>query len=147
MTFWAIGARETEPVENRLIHWDGSTWDEERPPADVSYSSVDGSASDDLWLVGTVWLNNGNVPSPYLAHWDGVRWTRVPAPEVPDNVALEDVAVHSSTAAWAVGMSLTTRTENPGHRSFCAGTGRHGKRCPPLNPKAISTTSAWTTSR
>ena len=103
---WAIGARETDPVENRLIHWDGSTWDEERPPDHVSFWSVDGSAPDDVWAVGTLWLDNGDVPSPYLAHWDGARWTRFAAPKVPANVALADVAVHSSTAAWAVGNVL-----------------------------------------
>jgi hypothetical protein len=110
---WAIGARETDPVENRLIHWDGSTWEEDRPPGDVNFSSVDGSAPDDLWVVGTLWLDKGDVASPYLAHWDGARWTRFPAPALPANVALEDVAVHSSTAAWAVGNVLDDEYGEP----------------------------------
>lgn len=54
-----------------------------------------------MWLVGTDGGNTGNTLAPYIAHWDGVRWSRS---EVGVRRGLlEDVSVFSSDSVWAAG--------------------------------------------
>ena len=72
-----------------FMHWDGTAWSV--VPSDTGAKSISGSASNDVWAVGTV-----------VQHWDGVsgRWSAYPA---PSGVILNSISVASTNEAWAVG--------------------------------------------
>lgn len=94
---WAVGSAGT------VAHWDGATWSTAalgglRVP---NLTGVDASSPTDVWVVGGVVAYERR--RAWIGHWDGAAWTRFPAPSVKDEVRLGDVAVASSTDAWAVG--------------------------------------------
>jgi hypothetical protein len=62
-------AQTNAPETPALLHWDGSAWTttELLDAALVKLTSIWGSASDDVWVVGT---------GAYVAHYDGDRWSR-----------------------------------------------------------------------
>lgn len=66
-------------------------------------TAMDGHASDDIWIVGTI---GDNLEQLLLEHWDGTVWSRVDAPDVGNNGATlypTAVTVISPTDAWVVG--------------------------------------------
>jgi hypothetical protein len=120
---WAVGnwARPGKLEGGGLaLHWDGTHWQNvpvpKAPPVAEtggpydSLESVSGSASDDVWAVGSS-LNVPETTSETLTvHWDGSRWAIVPSPNVEpepgtgniDNTLIA-VAVTAPDDAWAVG--------------------------------------------
>jgi hypothetical protein len=120
---WAVGnwARPGQLEGGGLaLHWDGTRWQNvsvpHAPPVAEtggpydSLESVSGSASDDVWAVGS----SMNVPvttsKTLTMHWDGTAWRIVPSPNVApepeagniDNT-LTSVAAIAPEDAWAVG--------------------------------------------
>ncbi|MEU9468503.1 hypothetical protein AB0D78_17930 [Streptomyces avermitilis] len=65
-------------------HWDGSRWTTRALPAEAA--SLDGTASDDLWAVGSRDSGEGvggeseQYTQPAAMHWDGGSWTLVNTP-------------------------------------------------------------------
>ncbi len=112
---WAVGAAgELYAVGTyRAIaeHWDGTSWTLATLPVLSGVSSLRaaaGSASDDVWAVGS----NGaaHATKPLAEHWDGLTWSMVGTPNVGSS-ALSGVAVVSPNHAWAVGS--TTQSGQP----------------------------------
>ena len=95
-----------------IVHWTGTTWKIVPSPNPGSmsnelYGAVAVSAND-IWAVG--YFANGDTPHTIrhtlIEHWDGLRWSIVPAPEVGsiDNVLNAATAV-SANDIWAIGIS------------------------------------------
>ncbi len=99
---WAIGTRVGE--DDWLGHWDGANWSDLQPPPrwkHVNSSAIEAVSADDVWLVGTDFGTTGSAAAPYIAHWDGKRWSlsEVNRP----NGLLEDISAFSADSVWAVG--------------------------------------------
>ncbi len=72
---WAVSGDPRGALVGEIHHFDGASWSVAyQAPTDQSYAlfKVWGSAADDVWAVGSYGL---------LVHYDGVSWTRQPAPE------------------------------------------------------------------
>ncbi|MEU9884767.1 hypothetical protein [Sphaerisporangium sp. NPDC051011] len=69
-----------------VTHWDGSRRRSMTPrlPEGFYVGDIDGMASDDLWIAGTIMGPPMPVdptgPSGVVVHWNGREWTRVPVP-------------------------------------------------------------------
>jgi hypothetical protein len=94
-------------------HWDGKRWTAVPCPspgstADPTRSSLNAvaiDAPDDAWAVGQ-WSPLKHVPPSYplIEHWNGAKWSLVPAPRSRGyTTSLTAVAAISPTAAWAIG--------------------------------------------
>src|SRR6266511_3898609 len=88
---WAAGFWSDEGRYLRhglVLHWDGSAWSQARLPfvgGEVHLDGLSAAATDDVWAVGE------RCPGPcaglahssaVILHWDGQRWSTVPAPEL-----------------------------------------------------------------
>jgi hypothetical protein len=83
---WATGANlyksDCNPKCRTLTeHWDGTAWTIVPSPNPPSLSlnfllGVAGTASNDVWAVGTTDFN-----ATLIEHWDGTAWTQVPSPQ------------------------------------------------------------------
>ena len=80
---WAIaggnlttsGTYGVSPVE--VLHWNGSTWRVELSLGGMSSADPTGFvavAADDVYVIGQHLLTQ----QPYIDHWDGTRWRRLP---------------------------------------------------------------------
>ncbi|MGW0530706.1 hypothetical protein [Streptomyces sp. NPDC003032] len=99
----------------QITHWDGTRWNAHALPAVAT--TLDGTASDDLWVVGFrtsgpgVGGAGGELNQPAAMHWDGASWTttqtpnyRFPAPVPPEpGASLAGVEAVSPKEAWAYG--------------------------------------------
>ncbi|MDQ3930172.1 MAG: hypothetical protein M3328_13630 [Chloroflexota bacterium] len=124
---WAAGGYSSPTEVGVLVeHWDGAAWTPSTLPVSTwttdrqhvfTLGDIASSASDDAWMVGSIATNgpspNPKAPPPLLKletvimHWDGVGWTRVPAPNPGDTGAdLFGVSVAGKTDAWAVGSAF-----------------------------------------
>jgi hypothetical protein len=116
---WAAGFTLPNTVQNApfgplLGTWNGHRWRTIR----VSIGAATGGRLDglaarsatDAWAVGSAYTSD-TTGQPLTEHWDGRRWTRVPAPAVAGwpYSSLLGVGVHSDRDAWAVG-----EAEKPG---------------------------------
>jgi hypothetical protein len=79
---WAVGGfsqRGASYTHTQTFHWDGREWTTVRAPNPGSgyneLSSVSGSASNDVWAVGT-WGDADAYQHRLYLHWDGDRWRR-----------------------------------------------------------------------
>jgi hypothetical protein len=104
---WAVG------YSVFVEHWDGSHWTSVRvplPPAigPEQLSGIDASTETDVWAVGS-YIGSDGI-HPWVEHWDGERWSLVPAPDGTPNSTnvFYDVSARSGTDAWAVGYQDTT---------------------------------------
>jgi hypothetical protein len=118
---WALGssgysasAPSAQWFNTFAEHWDGSSWQQVAMPTPSGasevhlYSAVAVSASD-IWAVGS-WADFGPGDGlvPLIEHWDGLAWSIVPSPVLPQPVANQGAQLYSVTAAsasdaWAVG--------------------------------------------
>ena len=64
-------------------------------PANASLSGISGTATTDVWAVGSFFDDTGSI----IEHWDGVSWSLVSHP----HAVLFDVVAISPTEAWAIG--------------------------------------------
>lgn len=73
---WVLGMSNRDGVGTTyLAHWDGTSWRRVATPhgrAWGNFTSVAGTADDDLWLGGS---GAHGLDDPQAAHWDGQRWT------------------------------------------------------------------------
>jgi hypothetical protein len=103
---WAVGSKTDETTglaEPLLEHWNGITWSNIPAPEGTlgRLQAVAASASNDIWAVGY----RVSCEVPLFLHWDGSNWTQYmsTSSEECGYAVLTDVAVLSSTEAWAIG--------------------------------------------
>jgi hypothetical protein len=106
---WAVG-------NDLLEHFDGTRWTEAARPqaAGLHLTSVAVLGPNDAWAVGG---RDDPRPGyhhdqPYLAHWDGRRWSKVAAPVDGLVGTLSSVSATSASDVWAVG-TVDSRTARP----------------------------------
>lgn len=103
---WAVGnysAPRSHSVQTLVLHWDGSTWTRVPSPNSGArinqLEGVSAVSANDAWAVG----DDGNPGHPAFRaltlHWNGVRWSLVPAP----GQELHAVADVGRNSAWAGG--------------------------------------------
>jgi hypothetical protein len=125
---WAVGtALGTNYLPQALLqHWDGSSWQiVPAPTVDSSRAllfGVSASSPSDVWAVGTQQAPGSSVAgsddsgsfSTLVEHFDGQRWTVVPAANPGDaGNSLYAVAVRSANDVWAVGQSVGSTGDSP----------------------------------
>jgi hypothetical protein len=111
---WAVGVRLNSAYQNRALieYWDGTKWSLQSAPQPGSQRDILFAASStstrDVWAVGDQQDAKG-VFRTLVEHYDGTKWTAVPAPN-PGNAGDHFYAVDavSPTDAWAVGQRLST---------------------------------------
>jgi len=156
---WAVGFSETNPNPRQplIVHWDGTAWSQVKSPTPGTGSngtvltSVSAVSPTDAWAVGFS-SNSANLPQPFILHWDGTAWSRVPGPSPgARGVLLTSVSAVSPTDAWAVGTFTTIfRVPKP---LIVHWNGTAWSRVPSPNPgagvnslsgvSALSATNAW----
>ncbi len=110
---WASGFTLSNTVPNApfrplLGAWNGHRWRTVRISIGAAGAGrLDGLATGsptDAWAVGSAYASS-TTGQPLTEHWNGRRWTRVPAPAVPgwSYSSLLGVAVRAGGSAWAVG--------------------------------------------
>lgn len=107
---WAVGRAEhsSQPGQRPLVaRWNGTSWALVGNPAlsgDGSLQGVHGSASNNVWAVGTR-AGANQLGTPLTERWNGSAWSVVssPTPAGATGANLEGVKTFSATSAWAVG--------------------------------------------
>jgi len=92
-------------------HWDGKTWQTVPiapfPPEGGDFSDMDGTSSNDLWIVGTSYTGPHNSTAFGIAvHWNGKGWVKRDVPPLDNYVRLNRVKVLSGEDVWAVGTQV-----------------------------------------
>ena len=113
---WAVGVQyqnQNTVIATLAEHWNGRTWSISPTvnPSSGTFTGdglggsdvLDGVAEvspTNVWAVG--YSNNS---SPLIEHFDGSRWSQVPAPTAPNtsNEVFNAVAADSASDVWAVG--------------------------------------------
>jgi hypothetical protein len=104
---WAVGTSAGNPL---ALHYDGTGWKAvataPNPSGDQPggrLSAVAAVSATDVWAVGSRPTDDG--PGVLVQHWNGHRWSFVPAPAQPptDFNALTGLAVVNAHDIWAVG--------------------------------------------
>ena len=112
---WAVGdgidSQDPDNTDPVFEHWDGNQWT--LVPGDRTLedqeilSGSDAVGTNDVWAVGSVGQPLVNARQIEIEHWDGLKWSFVPADQVSGNNVLDGVAVVSSNDVWAVGSTDT----------------------------------------
>ena len=108
---WAVGATHDGNFPSRTLiqHWDGAQWSIVPSPSPDDQANelrgVTALSANDVWAVGYSFgtQSESNIDTLIL-HWDGLRWSEVPSPNVL-GVAnqLLGIAALSTNDIWAVG--------------------------------------------
>src|SRR4051794_9013350 len=109
---WAVGTTIGigQPSQTLVEHWNGEVWSlvaSPNPGANGNYlQAAAATSSGDVWAVGAR-INAGHFyQRPLVIHWNGARWTTLPAPSAPGCTGhsyLTAVTALSATQAWATG--------------------------------------------
>jgi hypothetical protein len=91
---WFVGYIDEFDFIPIAAHFDGSSVQPSRVPGNGRLFAVWGSASNDVWAVGTAGL---------VDHWDGTGWVTVP---IGTNAYLYAVAGTASDDVWAAGPGI-----------------------------------------
>ena len=110
---WAVGYN---PYSHHALamHYNGTAWTEVSIPSpgtlDNDLSSLSARAADDVWAVGFSGERTLPTSRPLIEHWDGISWSVVPSPQVPDTYenALYGVSARAVNDVWAVGNYVDT---------------------------------------
>jgi hypothetical protein len=98
-----------------IVHWDGRRWKRVPSPSPgglghpAALSDVAVAGRNDVWAVGGYGIGN-NVTRVLVEHWNGRRWSIVPAPSgyaFSSDQSLGDLSVVSADDIWASGHALT----------------------------------------
>jgi len=75
-------------------------------PSDAVLDAVSATSSHDAWAVGNVFnfFSQGH-DLPFILHWNGILWTRVPLLVSPRGAGLRGVTATAPNDAWAVGFT------------------------------------------
>jgi hypothetical protein len=116
---WAVGSSVKNPndgvsVSHTLIeHYNGTSWSVVSSPnvgaGNNVLTGVAAHSATDVWAVGYDDDITGSIPvrKTVWMHWDGVRWSTFPSPNVgtSDNWLVGVIAPAGTTDAWAWGFS------------------------------------------
>jgi hypothetical protein len=114
---WAVGPDDfLRPGSETIVeHFDGAGWERlpspnaaAGPEAVNELKGVVAISPDDVWAVGDYATGEPVgptiVPRALIEHWDGTRWSIVPAPNPnPSETVLNAVAAAAPDDVWAVG--------------------------------------------
>ncbi|MGA2735850.1 MAG: hypothetical protein ABSG65_00185 [Bryobacteraceae bacterium] len=114
---WAIGTQTTLTVtENPLSfnsstqpvidRWDGSQWSIFPGPSFASgdtpsLTAMTAVSANDIWAVGSLLTDGGNLLNFLFEHWDGTSWAATSI--LTDDAFLLAVSADSANDVWAVG--------------------------------------------
>lgn len=93
------------------MHWDGSTFKvhEDFPLVGSNGATIyaaDAAGPNDIWAVGAGGDGDPATNQSYIYHWNGAKWSHVPAPAVPGySHSLGDVKVLAPDDVWISGSS------------------------------------------
>lgn len=109
---WAVGYynNSDRTLSQTLIqHWDGAQWSVVTSPnkgdGNNKLLAVSGTASNDIWAVGSFFNTNSGTYQTLTEHWNGSAWGTVYSPIAPsssDN-SLNSVKAIGKNNVWAVG--------------------------------------------
>ncbi|HTS97450.1 MAG TPA: hypothetical protein VMI33_12585 [Streptosporangiaceae bacterium] len=76
---WAIGANASAPADI-IVRYNGRTWQQQKSAAlaNVTFSGILAQSATSVWVTGSSYTDNHNVPR--LLHYNGKTWTRVAVP-------------------------------------------------------------------
>lgn len=107
---WAGGGFDTpeQQFQPEMLHWDGSNWvrSELAVPRlcdECGIESIAAFGADDVWAVGFLFRTEGGPEHAFFEHWDGTRWSVVPAPQERGVTELNAIGGSSGSDIWAVG--------------------------------------------
>ncbi|NGO07574.1 hypothetical protein G5C60_07890 [Streptomyces sp. HC44] len=83
----------------RLWQKTGTTYKELTPPAEAAVDTMAGTATDDLWVIGTRWASNG---SNRIHHYNGSTWSANLNPD-PKSLELYDAEAVGRNSVWGAG--------------------------------------------
>lgn len=118
---WVVGTLDNAAGAERAFseHWDGTAWQRVPLPAvhgaTTQLSSVSGTATGDVWAVGSSFDQQTCLTIGYVLHWDGSSWSMVRAPARSaaagrlQTFEPADVVALSADDAWLVGEAGTDR--------------------------------------
>jgi len=109
---WAVGWSSNDlssPGVPMALRWNGSGWRPVSVPSSAStvLNAVDAVTANDVWAVGNT-LVDGYNQQPFVVHFDGTSWRRIPTPSVETGATLNDVVAVSASNVVAVGTSANT---------------------------------------
>ena len=97
-----------------LVHWSGKRWNARRIAGwrhGPEIGRVSALARDDAWLGAAGFTNRGSYA--LIEHWNGNRWTRVPAPTVSgERTKLSAIATAAADDVWAFGAYAVERGDS-----------------------------------
>jgi hypothetical protein len=111
---WAVGS-DYGKGKTLVLHWNGKTWKRVPSPSpgggpnsgvstgpDNRLGAVAATSATSAWAVG--WgSTRGLVYAPVILHWDGRKWTHVPASDPSGGGFLGAIGIGPSGHAWTVG--------------------------------------------
>nr|QEO74413.1 hypothetical protein [uncultured bacterium] len=115
---WAVGSVTLSfPTANAaVLRWNGTGWSRMAVPVPSGSSVLNGMrvvGPNDIWAAGwTKAPTSGSFTQPFVVHWDGTRWSRVPTPVLNKDVPLSDVEVRGAGEVWVAG-SQGWMNQNP----------------------------------
>jgi hypothetical protein len=94
---WAVGDGGI------ATHWDGAHWASQHLGGlhSPDLNGIAAASSEDVWTVGGVIVQDAF--RGFATHWDGTHWRREVIPGYPGEAILQDVAIRSTSEAYAVG--------------------------------------------
>ena len=105
---WLVGDQEGSngKFETLAEHWNGSAWSVLPTPDPGSTGNhlygVDAVAPDDVWAVGQQ-LGAKAPDRGLVEHWNGQKWSVVPAPAAASASVMLDAVTANHGQAWAAG--------------------------------------------
>lgn len=118
-TVWAVGAQDLDD-EALVMRYDGTGWEVfDAPETRGDYetiAAVSGTGPDDLWGGGSFYVDRFGDNRPFVVHWDGETWTRVPTPRTLNRSGAEISAIDAEVpgATWLAGSRRTSRRKSNG---------------------------------
>ena len=107
---WAVGYYSSSGTRQRTLieYWNGSSWRICSSPNHGTchlnpLQSVAVSSKNSGWAVGSASYCGHPKSQAFAAHWNGTKWSPVPAANGGSETFLTGVVAEGSTAVWAVG--------------------------------------------
>jgi|SRR5579863_9804512 len=99
---WAVG------YGGLIEHWNGVSWNivpsSNNVPSDNVLTGVAAISANNIWAVGYYFVASSDIPQTLIEHWNGVKWSVIPNPNVGSfENYLNGVTAVSANNIWAVG--------------------------------------------
>jgi hypothetical protein len=98
-----------DPGTGPAVRFDGSGWTVPEGPGCLTFASILAFAPDDVWGAGADHdepLLEGWRPTPVLAHFDGVRWSKFPTGELGAAFQLSALGGVGPRDVWSMGTTV-----------------------------------------